>query len=298
MARAHGGTLAVRILIIGGDGMLGHQLLRELGARHEVRVTLRRPLADYASLGLFNAANSAAGVDVRDADAMRNEIARFRPDAVVNAAGVVKQRGEASEAIPAIEINALFPHRLAQACAEAGAYLVHFSTDCVFSGRKGGYGESETPDPVDLYGRSKLLGELSGAGCITLRTSMIGPELSRKHGLLEWFLSQRGTVQGYRRAVFSGLTTPEQARIVERVLQKMPRASGTYHVSAQPISKYELLRMVATEFRVDTRIAPDDAVAIDRSLDSSRFRAEFGYAPPSWQQMVAELASLMRKGAS
>src|SRR6185503_15884533 len=104
-------------------------------------------------------------------------LADFRPDAVVNAAGVVKQRGEAAEAIPSIEINALFPHRLAVACGELGAYLIHYSTDCVFSGRTGNYSESDMPDPVDLYGRSKLLGEVSGPGCLTLRTSMIGLQL-------------------------------------------------------------------------------------------------------------------------
>lgn len=280
----------MRILIIGGDGMLGHQLLKGLGPRHDVTVTVRLALGAYVAFPLFTPANTRAGIDVREPERVRDVLHELRPDAVVNAAGVIKQRGEASEAVPAIEINALFPHRLAGMCAEIGAYLVHFGTDCVFSGRKGAYVEGDVPDPVDLYGRTKLLGELSGPGCMTLRTSMIGPELSRKHGLLEWFLSQKGTVSGYRRAVFSGLTTPEQARIVERVLEKSPKVSGTYHVSAEPISKYELLRMVAREFHLQTRIEPDDAVSIDRSLDSSRFREAFGYKPPSWQEMLAELA--------
>jgi dTDP-4-dehydrorhamnose reductase len=282
----------MRILIIGGDGMLGHQVLKTLAPRHDVVATVRLPLDAYAAFPLYTPANTLSGLDVRKAEGVRAALREFRPDAVVNAAGIVKQRGEASEAIPAIEINALFPHRLAEMCAQAGAYLVHFSTDCVFSGKKGGYSEGDAPDPVDLYGRSKLLGELFGPGCVTLRTSMIGPELSRKHGLLEWFLSQKGTVPGYRRAVFSGLTTPEQARIVERVLEKNPRMSGTYHVSAEPISKYELLRMIAREFHLDTRIEADDKVTIDRSLDSSRFRRDFGYTPPSWHAMVAELVAL------
>lgn len=287
----------MRILIIGGDGMLGHQLLKSLGGAHQVRATLRRPLPDYASFGLFSAANAVGGVDVRDVGAVRAQIAAFRPEAVVNAAGIVKQRGEAGEAIPSIEINGLFPHRLAQLCGEAGARLVHYSTDCVFSGRKGAYREDDLPDPLDLYGRSKLIGEVAVPGCITLRTSMIGYELGRKHGLLEWFLSQKGMAPGYRRAVFSGLTTHEHARIVERVLDKGQASSGIYHVSAEPISKFELLRMIAHEYRLDTRVQADDKVEIDRSLDSARFRAAFGYAPPSWQAMVAELAGARQKAA-
>lgn len=284
----------MRILVIGGDGMLGHQLLRELSARHDVQATLRRPLEAYAGFGLFNERNAVGNVDVRDMDSIRKILDRFKPDAVVNAAGIVKQRGEAAEAIPSIEINGLFPHRLAQACANAGARLVHYGTDCVFSGRRGGYAEADIPDPVDLYGRSKLVGEVGGPGCMTLRTSMIGFELSRKHGLLEWFLSQAGAAPGYRRAVFSGLTTPEHARIVELVLAKGGDLSGIYQVSAEPISKYELLCMIAEEFRLNVRVEPDDRVVIDRSLDSSRFRRTFGYTPPTWQTMLAELAAMYR----
>lgn len=281
----------MRILIIGGDGMLGHQLLRHLASRHEVRATLRRPLASYSALGIFSNANAYGEVDIRDPDAIRKALVAFRPDAVVNAAGIVKQRGEAEEAIPSIEINGLFPHRLSLLCAQSGIRVIHYSTDCVFSGRSGGYVEDDLPDPIDLYGRSKLIGEVGAPGCITLRTSMIGPELSRKQGLLEWFLSQKGTAPGYRRAVFSGLTTPEHARIVDRVLEKGRGQSGIYHVSAQPISKYELLRMIAREYRLDTKVEPDDRVKIDRSLDSTRFRKAFGYAPPSWDEMIAELAA-------
>lgn len=281
----------MRILIIGGDGMLGHQLLRHLGAQHEVRATLRRPLDEYPA-GLFSPANAVGGIDVRDAMAVRGVLTSFRPDAVVNAAGIIKQRDEANAAIASIEVNALFPHRLAALCRAAGAYLVHYSTDCVFSGSKCAYTESDAPDPVDLYGRSKLLGEPTGEGCLTLRTSMIGPELSRKTGLLEWFLAQKGSVPGYRRAVFSGLTTLEHARIVERVLERPPRISGLYHVSGEAIAKYDLLRMIARHFALATEVLPDDAVVIDRSLDSSRFRAAFGYRPPSWEEMIAELARL------
>ena len=279
----------MRVLIIGGDGMLGHQLFRHLGARHEAHVTLRKSLGEYPG-AIFSSTNATGRVDVRDADTLRGVLAAFRPDAVVNAAGIVKQRDEASAAAASIEVNALFPHRLLAMCREVDAYLIHFSTDCVFSGRKGAYTETDAPDAGDLYGRSKLLGEVAAPGCLTLRTSMIGYELSRKTGLLEWFLAQKGKVPGYRRAVFSGLTTPEHARMVELVLRQSPGKSGIYHVSGEAIAKFDLLRMIARQFGLATEVVPDDAVAIDRSLDSSRFREAFGYRAPSWEEMIAELA--------
>jgi dTDP-4-dehydrorhamnose reductase len=281
----------MRILILGGDGMLGHRLLLHLGGRHEVRVTLRRALTDYAGAKLFNGGNTSDGIDVRDFEAVRRVVTTFAPDAVINATGIVKQRAEAKDALPSIEINALFPHRMAQLCAELGARFVHMSTDCVFSGRRGNYLESDPPDAEDLYGRSKLLGEVSQAPCITLRTSIIGRELYRKSGLLEWFLAQRGRrIQGFRRAIFSGFTTHEMARIIERVLTGPGPAHGLYQVSAAAISKYELLCAIRDRLALDIAIEPDDEFVCDRSLDSARFRADFAYAPPSWAAMIDELA--------
>jgi len=281
----------MRILILGGDGMLGHQLLQHFGARHDVRATLRGPLDRYSAFGLFHPGNAAGGVDVQDFESVRKAFTAFSPDAVINATGIVKQRAEAEQAVPSIEINALFPHRMAALCAEAGARLVHMSTDCVFSGSRGNYGESDVPDAGDLYGRSKLLGEVAAPPAITLRTSIIGRELSRKTGLLEWFLAQQGTIRGYRRAIFSGFTTIEMARIIEMVLTRFPQAHGLYHVSSAAISKYELLTLIRDRLGLGTRIDPEDDFHCDRSLDSSRFRSSFGYQPPSWPAMIDELAT-------
>lgn len=284
----------MRILILGGDGMLGHRLLAHFSGRHDVRVTLRRPLDAYAAFGCFTPDNAFGGIELSAAAALQPVLAGFQPEAIVNAAGIVKQRPTAAEAIPSIEINALLPHRLAVLCAEIGARLVHMSTDCVFSGRKGNYAEGDPSDAEDLYGRTKYLGEVHEPRCITLRTSMIGPELSRKTGLLEWFLAQRGTIRGYRRAIFSGFTTFEMARIIELLLTQFPDASGVYQVSSEPISKFDLLRMVKERLALPTEIVPYDDFVCDRSLDSTRFRADFGYRPPEWPAMVAELATALQ----
>ena len=280
----------MRVLILGGDGMLGHRVFLELRGRHEAKVTLRQPLAAYSACGIFAPDNAFAGIDVRAGDALDAPLGQFRPQAVVNAIGIVKQRPESEDAIVSLEVNSLLPHRLAIACRAAGAQLVQLSTDCVFSGDRGGYREEDRTDPTDLYGRSKLLGEVSGEGAITLRTSMIGLGLARKTSLIDWFLAQKGRVTGFRKAVFSGFTTRELARIVAHLIERHPQASGLYHVSAAPISKYALLTGLRERLGMALDIVPADEPRIDRSLDSTRFRRVFDYRPPSWDEMLDELA--------
>ena len=187
----------MRILIMGGDGMIGHQLLRQWRARHDVRVSLRRDLSAYTECdGLFTVNNAHYGIDIARSDDLISVFAEFRPEAVINTAGIVKQQAAAKVSIPSIEINALFPHKLARLCKAAGARLIHLSTDCVFSGKVGNYLETDMADAEDLYGKTKYLGEVHDDHCLTVRTSAIGSELSRKVGLLEWFLAQKGAGKG------------------------------------------------------------------------------------------------------
>lgn len=285
----------MRTLILGGDGMLGHQLLRHFSANHDVRVTLRQDLPVYARFGLFNESNTYFGIDLCATEQIAKVFAKFRPEVVVNAAGILKRRPESSRPLPNLEINALLPHRLALLCKSNGARLIHMSTDCVFSGKKGNYVESDVLDAEDLYGRSKFLGEVHDRHCITLRTSIIGKELTRKTGLLEWFLSQRGTVKGYKNAIFSGFTTLEFSRLMEKIITGFPNASGLYHVSSQPISKFDLLSRIKDKLRLEIEIVPDYEFRCDRSLESTKFRKEFNYAPPTWDVMLEELAEDIKR---
>jgi dTDP-4-dehydrorhamnose reductase len=286
----------VRVLILGGDGMLGHQLLRSLSGVHEVRVTLRREKGDDLPPGLSDLGNPFFGVDVREREPLLDVFGRFRPEAVVNAAGLVKQRPEAKDPLSAIEINALLPHRLARLCALSGARLIHVSTDCVFSGRTGSYREEDPPDPQDLYGRTKWLGEPHEAPALTLRTSIIGLEIARKQGLVEWFLASRGTIKGFRRVVYSGLTTHEMGRVIARLLVRHPMLSGLFHVASTPIDKYALLcRLARALDRQDVQVEPDDTLQCDRSLCAEAFRAATGYVAPSWDEMLRELAAAIRQ---
>jgi dTDP-4-dehydrorhamnose reductase len=280
----------MKILVLGGDGMLGHQLLRSLSPNHLVKVTLRQDSSSYVKYGLFTELNSYFGVDVRCFEKLIDVVADFQPEAVVNSVGIVKHRSEAKESIPSLEINSLLPHRLAALCKAVSARLVHLSTDCVFSGKKGHYVEEDASDAEDLYGRTKFLGEVHDSHCVTLRTSIIGRELARKKSLLEWFLAQHGTVHGFTNAIFSGFTTLEMSRIIEMLLLQYPNAHGIYHVSSESINKCDLLSLFRGSFRKSIEIIPDESFFCDRSLDSSRFRKEFSYQPPSWFDMVAELA--------
>lgn len=280
----------MNVLVLGVSGMLGNAMFRvmaESGA-HAVHGTARSSsVLRYFESSL--AGRIVTGLDVEQFDALAGVIADVRPEIIINCIGLVKQLAVADDPLQALPINAVLPHRLARPCALVGARLVHVSTDCIFNGSKGDYRESDPSDAEDLYGRSKLLGEVTYPHTITLRTSIIGHELMGAHGLVGWFLAQSGHVKGYRRAVFSGLPTVELARIVRDVIMPRPEMYGLYHVAAEPISKYDLLQLVAAAYDKQIDIEPDDRVAIDRSLNGERFRAATGYVAPPWPELVARM---------
>jgi dTDP-4-dehydrorhamnose reductase len=218
-----------------------------------------------------------------------------RPDAVLNAIGLIKQLPQGQTPASAIRMNALFPHEVADACTACGARLVHVSTDCVFSGSlpvPARYTESDVPDARDIYGRSKLLGEVLDGSHITLRTSIIGREIGRASGLMEWFAAQAGgAVDGYTQAWFSGFTTRELSRLIGGVLLEHPQLTGLWHLASEPIDKYTLLLRMRDVLGIDCAIRPRDVPVINRALDASRFEAATGYRAPDWDQMLREYAT-------
>jgi dTDP-4-dehydrorhamnose reductase len=226
---------------------------------------------------------------MENVDSLTHLFAVVHPDVVINCIGLVKQLAEADAPLIAIPINSLLPHRLARLCELAGARLVHMSTDCVFSGEKGMYTEADAADAKDLYGRSKYLGEVDYPHAITLRTSIIGHELDGARSLIGWFLAQEGSVKGYRRAIFSGLPTVEIARVIRDHVISHPDLHGIYHVSAEPINKFDLLTLVAQTYGKAIDISADDQLVIDRSLDSTRFRQATGFKPKPWPELVRSM---------
>ena len=278
-----------RILILGGTGMLGHLLLRYLYAcpEYDVYATAR------SLTGLENRLPEEirsrfrrGSVDADYFDSVIRTLAATRPDIVINCIGIIKQLPLSSDPLTAITVNALLPHRISLISQTAGARVIHISTDCTFNGKKGMYTENDPSDAEDLYGRTKFLGEVAYPHCVTLRTSIIGHELKSKYGLIEWFLAQTQKVRGFRKAIYSGFPTIELARIIRDYVLPNPELRGIYHVSSEPISKYDLLQMVAKQYSKGIEIEPNDDFIQDRSLDSSLFRETVGYKPASWDKLV------------
>ena len=280
----------MKVLVLGVSGMLGNAVFRLLADSSGFDVAgTARSSSSVSRLREDLRAKVIPGVDVEQFDSLARAFAIAKPDAVINCIGLVKQLAEADDPLAALPINSILPHRLARLCEVAGARLVHISTDCVFLGTKGLYKESDAPDAQDLYGRSKLLGEVDYPNAVTLRTSIIGHELGSQHGLIGWFLAQTGEIRGYTRAIFSGLPTVELATIIrDRVL---PDSSlrGLYHVAASPIAKFDLLTLVGRQYQRSTRILADDRVFIDRSLDGSRFAQSTAYVAADWPELIRRM---------
>lgn len=282
------------ILVTGAHGMLGHVVCRVLSRTHRVTGTCRGSEADYPAIDGVEADHFSLieRVDLADPRNLAERLPADDIDVVVNCAGLIKQRPEAKNPFAILQANALAPKRLAQWCDARGARLIHVSTDCVFSGRRGGYSEEDAPDPVDLYGLSKVLGEVTAAPHLTLRTSIIGPQLVGQEGLFAWFLAQRGqAVRGYARAIFSGLTTPAFAHVLKQIVEASTPMSGLHHVAAVPISKYELLCEIDRRLGLGVAIERDEDTVCDRSLDGRRFAEASGIVVPGWEEMLDDLCN-------
>jgi dTDP-4-dehydrorhamnose reductase len=281
----------VRILILGGTGMLGHRLWINLQKAHDVWVTVRGERNPFPDVARFPADRIVHRVDGLISDDVIAALGTARPELVINCIGLIKQMEHAGDPLPALSMNALLPHRVAAICRAVGARFVHISTDCVFSGRKGGYTESDPSDAEDVYGRTKFLGEVRGPHALTLRTSIIGQEIKNRLGLIEWFLAQTGTIPGYRRAMYSGFTTDELSRVIREHVIPNPGLQGLYQVASEPISKFDLLVLAKRAYGKEIEILPEDRFVCDRTLDSTRFRQATGYVPPPWAEMIRDLAS-------
>ncbi len=279
----------MKTLIIGGNGMLGHQLCRLLKDRMEIYGTIRQ---DSEYFDILPSEKILKDVIVQDTQKLADVLDKVQPDAVVNAVGIVKQRDEAKQAVPSIQVNALFPHQLADLCGVRGIRVIQISTDCVFSGFKGKYTELDIPDPVDLYGRTKLLGELNRPGCLTLRTSIIGWQINTFSSLLSWFALQRGKhMKGYRKAIYTGLSTSVFAQLIGDILLSRPDLQGIYQVASEPISKFDLLVQLRDLLKwKDIIIESDDQFFCDRSLSGTRFSVATGWRSPTWEAMLGDLA--------
>ena len=280
----------MKVLIFGGMGMLGHKVWQVFEPVFDTWMTVRISVNQCMKFPFFNPSKVIENINANTFESVERVVNIVRPQVIINCIGIVKKLKESESPIPAITINSLLPHWLEELSISYDIRLIHISTDCVFSGKKGNYNEEDLPDAYDLYGRTKLLGEVTGKNSLTIRTSMIGYELQRTVGFLEWFLSQRGKkIKGYKNAIFSGFTTSVLAEILSDIILNHPYLSGLYHVSSYPISKFELLNLIKKVFQLDIEIEPNEDFFCNRSLDFSKFRAKTNYYPPTWEEMVNQL---------
>jgi len=275
----------MKILVLGGNGMLG-SMLSTVFAQHRA-YSVEQTVRPSGMLHISDADCSTHLVDVQDQNAMWALFAKTKPDVVINCIGVIKQRPEAQKLLDIFPLNALFPHWLAETGQLLGFRVIHFSTDCVFSGNTGMYLDDARSDVDDYYGQSKYIGEIKNySNALTLRTSIIGHETNSKLALVEWFLAQNGPIKGFTKAIFSGFPTVEIGNILANYVLKMPNLSGVYNISSNPISKYDLLLLVKEIYDKNIEIIPDDTVSIDRSLNSNALRGALGYTPPYWPELI------------
>lgn len=279
----------MKILVLGAGGMLGSACYQVFAENEKFLIygTLRT-LEQTAPIRV-GGGTLIPCVNALELSHLAYVFDQCSPDVVINCVGIIKQLDSVKNLPLLIETNALLPHRLADLSNRYGARLIHISTDCVFSGVKGMYKESDVADAADPYGRTKQLGETLASNAITLRTSIIGHEVKRAVSLVDWFLSQRGSVKGYRRAIFSGLPSVELARVIRDYVVPDREMTGLYHVAAEPIAKFDLLGLVAKEYRSEANLVPDDTLVIDRSLDGQRFRERTGYVAAPWPTLVRSM---------
>ena len=281
----------MKVLVLGATGMFGNMMMTSLykDGRYEAWGTLR----DITGLKHFPAVihpNLISGVDVLDEDKVQSVFETVQPDVVINCVGLIKQLATANDPLIVLPINAMLPHRLSRICGEFNSRLVHISTDCVFSGDKGFYDESSESDAKDLYGKSKYIGEVTELlHAITLRTSIIGHELTTNYALIDWFLSQKETVKGYVNAIYTGLPTIELANVIMDYVIPRPNLNGLYQVASKPVNKYDLLQLVSEIYGKKITIIPDKSFNMDRSLNGARFAEATNYIVPDWPELVEKM---------
>lgn len=283
----------MKVLIIGGAGMLGHQCfikLKKHFGTENVGCTIRKSKDHYSRFGIFSGDNIFERIDVADFGKLEKVLDGFAPEVIVNCIGLTLRKPALGDFENALEINSMLPHRLAIWGNSHNCRVIHFSTDCVFDGISGGYSEIDPPSAKDVYGKTKFLGELHYKNSITLRLSIVGRELEGKTELIEWFLSQKGKqISGFSEVLYSGLTTNRVADEVIRLIEEFPEISGLYQVSSEPISKYDLLKLVNEIYHVDITINKNPNYKSNKVLRCDTYTQLTGFTPPQWPDLIQQM---------
>ena len=282
----------MKILILGSNGLVGNTISRYFFEKENYQTIAI--LRDYSKLKLFHKKFHQKFLvieNILDYEKTKKIIKSVKPDILINCLGITNKEitNNPKQIEKFIIINSLFPHWLQRLCSNIDARLIHFSTDCIFSGKKGFYSEKDIPDPPDIYGRSKLLGELNYENTLTIRKSVIGHELASKNGLLEWFLAQNNCVQGYKNVIFSGITVLELARLIDTYIIPRSDLKGILNISGQSISKFDLLKILANVYNKSIEIIPNESMNINRTLNGSQFNKLTGYRISPWSSLIKSM---------
>jgi len=283
----------MRILILGGNGMIGHKIYQKISSHYDdTWVTLRKSLNDYLYFSLYDKNKVIDNFDLTKTEKLKLKLDELKPDVIINAAGITIRRGVDTSISNSILLNSLLPNILNEWVLFNNKRLIHFSTDCVFSGIKGNYTEEDILDAHDIYGKTKALGEIeNSSNSITLRGSMVGRELENKTELLEWFLKQRNNViKGYSNVIYSGITTIKMAEIILLLIKDYPKLNGLFNISAKPISKYDLLNLFKINFHINTVIENDNSYISNKNLISNKIFSKIQMNQPDWFDLVVELS--------
>lgn len=279
-----------KVLILGGSGMLGHMLVNNFNLDFDLWCTVRNKSEKLLHVLNIDKDKIIDKINVEDFDNLHNLIMEIKPDVVVNCIGVVKQVSDAKNINKSLLINSLLPNYLKLLSSLYSFRLIHISTDCVFSGNKGNYKEEDICDASDIYGKTKMLGEINQHNCLTLRTSFIGPEIETNNGLLNWFINNNNEeISGYKNALFSGFTSMELSKIIKRIIIDYKYINGIYHLSSYTISKFDLLNLINDIFNLRKNIIPLEEPFINRSLNSDKLKNILNFDFLPWDNMIEEL---------
>ena len=282
----------MKILILGGNGMIGHKMYQTISKIHkDTWVTLRKSLTSYSYSEIYNPEKVIDNIDLINFQTISNQLNKINPDIVVNACGITIRRGIETLKSNSIILNSALPHFLNEWVTSNNKRLIHFSTDCVFTGAKGDYIDNDNKDAYDLYGSTKSMGEvIDSKYAITLRGSMIGSELENKTELFEWFLKQKNKkIKGFNKVIYSGITTTKMAEIVLKLIDQFPNLSGVYNISSKPISKFELLKLWNNLFDINANIEIDNSYTSNKNLISDNFYRTISMEQPDWVELSSQL---------
>ena len=273
--------------------MLGHMAVRVLGEKFQVFGTTRGSNSSVPMLGKFLDQDSwITGINVLNNEEVERVLDIVEPDVVINCVGLVKQKMDNSSYIESIEVNALLPHKLFLLCQKYDSKLIQISTDCVFTCDPGVKSQADHPDAADLYGRTKFMGEVDYGTALTIRTSIVGRQISGQESFFEWVLSQSGKVaNGYVNALYTGLTTFALSNVISEILSNHFSLSGLWQVASEPISKYELMKKLNSELSLDIDIRKETEFQCDRRLNGSPFTKETRIDIPTWDEMIGQFSN-------